>query len=196
MMRVLDIMDGYNWRPPDFNSPALQEIWAELPSVSRIFSRQNDRIIWAATSCGKFSTKKKLPGSPLGLNSPRHGVLHLDHCVLCQDAQVETIHHLFVDCEYSQRIWVHILGKNRLKFPRVLNWGQAKHWFCAHFRGNDLVGRIRAELKIPAVTYHKWEPPPLGTVAVNCDGSLRNRLGVSGYVLRKNFMNVLQEKSN
>lgn len=181
------------WKVLHQKETAWESIRTKLPKVHWA------RLIWfkEATPSHAFIFWLALRNAiNTGDHLARHGVLHLDHCVLCQDAQVETIHHLFVDCEYSQRIWVHILGKNRLKFPRVLNWGQAKHWFCAHFRGNDLVGRIRAELKIPAVTYHKWEPPPLGTVAVNCDGSLRNRLGVSGYVLRKNFWNVLQEKSN
>lgn len=35
---------------------------------------------------------------------------------------VETLHPLFVDCEYSQCIWVNILRKNVLKLQRKFNW--------------------------------------------------------------------------
>lgn len=97
--------DTWKWSDGSTNSFSLASAWQISKVKHQKFSLFN--IIWHPHHCPKMahSLYKAVRGRlPPKDRLCRFGIIHDDSCVLCSE-NVETINHLYFECEFSQYIW-------------------------------------------------------------------------------------------
>lgn len=146
-------IDGMRWRPPDIPILHLSLFWQDLPSIPRLRSSQDDKIVWTPAPSGNFSLastwnsirsckpvvswssliwfKGAVPRYSfiawLAINNGlmtrdkllEFGTVNTNTCVLC-NGSLETVHHLFFECQFSRAIWDQVLSKSGLRYSSML----------------------------------------------------------------------------
>ncbi|XP_058776255.1 uncharacterized protein LOC131650566 [Vicia villosa] len=92
---------------------------------------------------GRLPTKDRLA---------KIGIITDGICVFCQEN--ETLPHLFFHCEYTQRIWVHILEWNGYS-RSVLDWEREKLWLIGETKKKGWRRDI-LKISLTETIYYIW----------------------------------------
>ncbi|XP_020264639.1 uncharacterized protein LOC109840410 [Asparagus officinalis] len=103
--------------------------------------------VWLACN-SKLLTKDRL--CRLGILNPNQNC-----CVLCSSHQLETISHLFFDCQFSAGIWNGVIDWLNFKW-RSCDWNMIIGWYSNNLKGKGSKKKLK-RLALADTTYMIWQ---------------------------------------
>lgn len=118
-------------------------IGVEMNSViSTAWKAESQTQKWLLPSRKDLLMRLQRNGLPVGSKRKRWGEEYQSTCVLCPDECMETVEHLFWECQYAKGIWVNFEGTWRPKAGNTLTWKNILLGTETHIPSYTLSGKV------------------------------------------------------